>query len=256
VTDQDAGSDDASTPWWQDAAEGLPDLDALLGEEGMEAVGTVADEALKLFVVLRERFVEAGTPQSDASAESAAPATPWASVLGQLAATAIQAVNDLAASAGQAVGPLPTAPLKGFDSNAAEGERGADEGPAGAGAGSAGAGRAAPMAGTAGEPVVLPGEAAACSYCPICQAISLFRSVPMSTWQRLAASIVEVADAAREFTNNAPQQPGPEVVTPHAAPATAGPVSIADVLADLAEPSLGDEAALEDPEPHDDAGAG
>lgn len=244
MTDQDAGSDDAATPWWQDAAEGLPDIDALLGEEGMEAVGTVADEALKLFVVLRERFVEAGTPQPDARAESAAPATPWAAVLGHLAATAVQAVNDLAASAGQARGPLPTAPLTGFDSTPAEGE------------GGAGAGSAAPGAGAGGEPVVLPGEAAACSYCPICQAIALFRSVPMSTWQRLAASIVEVADAAREFTNSSPQQPGPVVVTPHAASATTGPVSVADVLADLAEPQLSDDAALADSEPHDDAGDG
>lgn len=245
MTDQDAGRDEAAsrdeaaTPWWHGAAAGLPDIDALLGEEGMEAVGSAADEALKLFVVLRDRFVEAGAQAPATGAEPAAPEPPWATILGQLAATAVKAVNDLASSASQALGPLPGAPPgTGGGRPSPPGSR--DDSPG------AGAGPAGPGVDVGGETVVLPGQAAACSYCPVCQAIALFRSVPMSTWQRLATSVVEVADAAREFTGSTSQHAHPVVVTPRTAPAASGPASVADVLADLAESAQSDAVASED----------
>ena len=55
--DDDLGSPQSA--WWH-GASGLPDMDALLGPEGMAAVGDVADEALKLDVLLRERFAATG----------------------------------------------------------------------------------------------------------------------------------------------------------------------------------------------------
>ena len=158
--DDDLGSPQSA--WWH-GASGLPDMDALLGPEGMAAVGDVADEALKLFVLLRERFAATGD-EAAAAAGSAAAASPWQAMLGQVAQGALRTVQEMAAGTangfpGSSVGPQETA----------------------------------------ATPLIAPGEAAACSYCPVCQAIALFRSVPMSTWQRLATSVVEVADAARDF---------------------------------------------------------
>jgi hypothetical protein len=174
----------------------------------MAAVGNVADEALKLFVVVRERF--SVPPQTDAP-EDSEPASqqpvgrPWEDMLGQLAAGAVRAVNELAAGATSADGPTPQAP-------------------------------GTSLGGERAETVVQPGEAAACAYCPICQAIALFRSVPMTTWQRLAASVVEVADAARDVSSAAAHQAGPVVVTPSQPPNDSEAASVADVLADLAAP--------------------
>ena len=92
------------------------------------------------------------------------------------------------------------------------------------------------------EPLVQPGEAAACAYCPICQAIALFRSVPMTTWQRLAASVVEVADAARDVANTAAPPSAPIVVTPVAPADDTDSATVADLLADLAAPESDPEA--------------
>ncbi len=207
MTDSASERDDAAQPWWHGTPGGLPDIEAMIGEEGMAAVGTVADEALKLFVVLRERFA---VPQTDV-AQDAGPAEqqpvgrPWEDMLGQLAAGAVRAVNEFAAGAAPVEGPPSQAP------------------------GTAQSGEPA-------ETVVQPGEAAACAYCPICQAIALFRSVPMTTWQRLAASVVEVADAARDVSSAAAHQAGPVVVIPSEATEDSDTVSVADVLADLAAP--------------------
>jgi hypothetical protein len=212
MTDQVSDGGEAAQPWWHGAADGMPDIEALLGEEGMAAVGTVADEALKLFVVMRERF--AAPPAGDA-AGAAEPGSqpvggsPWEEMLGQLAAGAVRAVNDLAAGA-QAMGAAAQEDASG------------------------------PQPEESSEPMVQPGEAAACAYCPVCQAIALFRSVPMTTWQRLAASVVEVADAARDVTGAASPQSGPVVVAPAEPAADAGSVSVSDVLANLAAPEQGE----------------
>ena len=113
-----------------------------------------------------------GEPTSDSG-----PASPLATMMGQLASGAMHAVQDMMAVASQA------------------------------GQGASGGGSEEPAA---AAPPIAPGDAAACSYCPVCQAIALFRSVPMSTWQRLAQSVIEVADAARDYAGRAQ---GPEVVT-------------------------------------------
>jgi hypothetical protein len=219
MTDPTSERDDAAQPWWHGTAEGMPDIEALLGQEGMTAVGTVADEALKLFVVLRERFTT--PPAGDAVGEGpeAGPSAgaPWEDLLGQLAAGALRTVNDLAAGA-QAVGaaaPQDTGAAQPEDSSGAQSE----------------------------ERLVQPGDAAACAYCPVCQAIALFRSVPMTTWQRLAASVVEVADAARDAASSAAPPSAPIVVTPVAPAGDSDSATVADLLADLAAPES-------DPEDH------
>jgi hypothetical protein len=157
-------------PWWNGGADGLPDVEAILGPEGMQAVGGVAEEALKLFVVLRDRAAD--TVASAADARGTVPgggeglqgtAGGWGALLGQLASGAVQAVTEFAAAAGPGEhGPAPS-----------------DQGPS-------------DSAAVSGQ--VKPGDAAACAYCPICQAIALFRAVPTGTWQRLAGTIVEVAE--------------------------------------------------------------
>ncbi len=185
MTDNEPTPDPA--PWWHSGAEGLPDIEALLGPDAMEAVGDVAEEALKLFVVLRDRFGAAPGEPGIQPEGGAAPA--WSAMLGQLASGAVKAVNDVAAAAMDSQSPLR------------------------AGAGHA-AGHQTDRQGVSGEAQpVLPGEAAACAYCPVCQAIAMFRTVPMSTWHRLAASIVEVADAARDLAGSPPgSTSGPVVV--------------------------------------------
>jgi hypothetical protein len=221
VTDPKSEGDEAAQPWWHGTAEGMPDIEALLGEEGMAAVGTVADEALRLFVVLRERFTTPPAGEAVGAQPGARPSagTPWEDLLGQLAAGAVRTVNELAAGA-QAVGA------------AAPHDTGEEQS-----TNNGGAQQAAP-----GEPVVQPGEAAACAYCPICQAIALFRSVPMTTWQRLASSVVEVADAARDVANTAAPQSAPIVVTPVAPADDSGSATVEDLLADLAAPESDPEA--------------
>lgn len=174
-------SDEAPRPWWYGGAEGLPDVESLLGPDGMEAVGGVAEEALKLFVVLRDRVSETGLANPPAAAPGAAGG--WGAVVGQLASGAVRAVNEFAAAAA---------------SEQSSGAWAAATAPAASDHTSAQA--------------VLPGQAAACSYCPVCQAIALFRSVPMSTWQRLAATVVDVADAARDSATAGAS--APVVVTP------------------------------------------
>lgn len=203
MTDSTAGREEPAQPWWHSTADGVPDLEGLLGEEGMAAVGSVADEALKFFFVMRERFV---TPQETQSQQPAsAPAGGWEQLFGQLATGAVRMVNDLAAGAVEA-------------GVAAANER--------------------PHSGSAdpSDPLVQPGDAEACSYCPLCQAIALFRSVPMSTWQRLAASVVEVADAARDAATAATEQ-APVVVTPTKPTSGSEPTTVSDLLADLAAPT-------------------
>ncbi len=221
MTDQDAEHDETGRPWWHAGSDAMPDVEALLGPEGMAAVGSAADEALKLFVVLRDRVVDAagrqpaaqGSAQTDAQPEAG---VPWADLLGQLASGAVQAVQDVAgaASAGR---PGPFASRSDDRPPAedrAEGEEQSDGD---------------------GQFTVLPGQAAACSYCPVCQAIALFRSVPISTWQRLATSVVEVADAAREFSAAGTAQPqGPVRVTPEPNVDPEAPnVLVADLLASI-----------------------
>lgn len=171
-----------SPPWWYGGGQGMPDVESLLGPEGMQAVGGVAEEALKLFVVLRDRVNESGLATPPPAAGG------WGAVAGQLAAGAVRAVNEFAASAGQAA-PSP-----------------AQDGTWQTPGAHAGQPHSVP------PQQVLPGQGAACAYCPFCQAIALFRSVPMSAWQRLATSVVEVADAVRDpaTTGHAPI-----VVTPH-----------------------------------------
>lgn len=180
MTDDERAEGGGGRPWWYGGAEGLPDVESLLGAEGMEAVGGVAEEALKLFVVLRDRVNESGIAAPPAAAGG------WGAVMGQLASGAVRAVNDLAAASQQS-----------------------------------GAWQAEPAAPPSEAPnTVAPGQAASCAYCPICQAIALFRSVPMPTWQRLAASVVDAADAARDAAA-ASAAPAPVVV---AAPAGDDPV--------------------------------
>ncbi len=194
-------------PWWHGRAGSPPDIEALLGPEAMSAVGGVADEALKLFVVIRDRFgtlpgtgegLVAGDP--DQPAPDAVP-SPLATMLGQLASGAMHAVQDLAAAAAQ---PRDGAP--GADSHE-------------------------PAAATPG---VAPGEAAACSYCPVCQAIALFRTVPMSTWQRLAQSVIEVADAARDYAGRTPEN-GAVTVEPYT-PQDGSVDAVGDFLRSIDEP--------------------
>jgi hypothetical protein len=155
-------------PWWNGGSEGLPDVEAILGPEGMQAVGGVAEEALKLFVVLRERAAETVAGGTSTGGEGQpGPAAGWGALLGQLASGAVQAVTEFAAAAGQSEhGPTQPGPD--------------------------------PAEPAAGSGQVKPGDAAACSFCPICQAIALFRAVPAGTWQRLAGSIVEVAETFGE----------------------------------------------------------
>lgn len=187
---------DEPRPWWFGGVEGLPDVESLLGPEGMEAVGGVAEEALKLFVVLRDRAGAAGVgPTAAAALSSGGQAGGWGTVLGNLAAGAVNAVSEFAA-AQQAT---PTS-----------GQGGAQSAPSNAPGLAHGA--------------VAPGQAAACSYCPVCQLIAVFRSVPMSTWQRLATSVVEAADAARDFASAAGSAPH-VVVTPDPRPSSGGPVA-------------------------------
>ena len=214
MTDPTSERDEAARPWWHGTAEGMPDVEALLGEEGMAAVGTVADEALKLFVVLRQRFSTPPTGDAVGADSGAQPSAgaPWEDLLGQLAAGAVRTVNDLAAGA-QAVGAA--VPQDSGEAQPAE----------------------------SAERLVQPGEAAACAYCPICQAIALFRSVPMTTWQRLATSVVEVADAARDVANTASPQSAPVVVTPVVPAEDSESATVADLLADLAAPESDPEAA-------------
>lgn len=191
--DEQIGGDERS--WWQSGAQALPDVEAILGPEGMAAVGGVADEALKLFVVLRDRLTV--PPESTADGVPA-PASAWSAMIGQLASGAVKAVNEIAANA-------PALDL----THPAGDRRTAGEGESGPSA-----------AGQPGQPVQ-PGEAAACAYCPICQAVALFRTVPMSTWQRLATSVVEVADAARDLAGTASGPTAPVVVTVDPDPDTA-----------------------------------
>lgn len=191
-------------PWWHGRAGSPPDIEALLGPEAMSAVGGVADEALKLFVVIRDRFGTvpgAAVPGADPDQPrpDAVP-SPLATMLGQLASGAMHAAQDLMSAAQ----PRDGAP--GADS---------DE----------------PAAAT---PVVAPGEAAACSYCPICQAIALFRSVPMSTWQRMAQSVIEVADAARDYAGRA-QENGAVTVEPYT-PQGGSADAVGDFLRSIDEP--------------------
>jgi len=191
VTDENV----AQGPWWHGGA-GLPDVDALLGPEGMAAVGDVADEALKLFVLLRDRFAEG---PGDASAAEA-PGTPWQALLGQVAQGALRTVQEMAAGTSS-----------GFPGYAPGSEQ------------------------VAPESVVAPGEAAACSYCPVCQAIALFRSVPMSTWQRLATSVVEVADAARDFASTRGQDGFHVVAVEPVAPQAGATATVDDFLRSVGE---------------------
>jgi hypothetical protein len=202
----------AQRPWWNGGADGLPDVEALLGPEGMQAVGGVAEEALKLFVVLRDRAAD--SVASSAVASGTAPggegwqgaAGGWGALLGQLASGAVQAVTEFAAAAGQGEhGPAPT-DRDTSDSAAVSGQ-------------------------------VKPGDAAACAYCPICQAIALFRAVPTGTWQRLAGTIVEVAETFGD------EQRGSSARTVHVTAegaASPGGDPVGEFLATLQSPPEGD----------------
>jgi len=219
MTDETPGSAGEGRPWWHGGAEAMPDVEAIIGPEGMAAVGSAADEALKLFVVLRDRFVTAtqsdAGPGPDAGREQAGGESPWGALLGQFAAGAVKAVGEIASAATQ------------------QGPRSGSATPSGSGAGPGEAEDAADWP-------VLPGEAAACSYCPICQAIALFRSVPMTTWQRLAASVVEVADAARDFTGGGQSDHGgPVVVVPQPADDAPPAQSVAEFLRSIQDPPQG-----------------
>jgi hypothetical protein len=194
--------DEPGQAWWRTGADGRPPVEELLGPEGMAAVGGVADEALKLFVVLKDRFAMpplSGVPSAGGGVPDA---SAWASLLGQGATAAMRAVAELAAgsTAGPAGGPF---------------EDGPEHAEAGAG--------------------IAVGHAEACAYCPVCQGIALFRSVPMSTWQRLAGSIVEVADAARDFAARPPAEAAVVTVEP-VAPQGDKVVSVADFLRSVEEP--------------------
>ena len=203
-----ADEHEAESPWWQGGSDAMPDIEALLGPEAMAAVGGVAEEALKLFVVLRERVAE---PPPGAAGQQPGPAqggeSPLGGLLTQLASGAVSAVNELASVAQQQ------------DWSMLQGRSGGSSQPA-------------------EEAPVAPGDAAACAYCPLCQAIALFRSVPMDTSQRLAASVVDVADAARDFTGPTVAD-GAVVVVPDEAPA-ASQGTVEDFLATVDGPGDGD----------------
>ena len=201
----------AAGPQFPDLGD-LSDLGDLLGPEAAETIGTVAEEALKLFAVARDRFgealadAEAGHNQSAGPNDDAGPgaaAAPWAGLLSQLAAGAVKAVEDFAAAAQEdrAESRAPEAAGEPAGTGDAQGKA--------TGLGSTGE---APSGAASESGSVQPGEAAACSYCPICQGIALVRSVPTETWQRLAVSVVEMADAARNVADAAEsvvdQQPG------------------------------------------------
>lgn len=219
-----ADEHEAESPWWQGGSDAMPDIEALLGPDAMAAVGGVAEEALKLFVVLRERVAEPPPePTSETGPAEAGAEPPWAGLLSQLASGAVSAVNELATAAQQQ------------DWTVLQGLSGESRQPT-------------------EHPPVAPGDAAACAYCPLCQAISIFRSVPMDTWQRLAASVVDVADAARDFTG--PTAPdGPVVVVPDQAP-SASQGTVEDFLATVDDPSEEDlPAAHASPAADDEAPA-
>lgn len=60
--------------------------------------------------------------------------------------------------------------------------------------------------------IVEPGEAAACSYCPICQMIAVVKSVQPETVERLTTAFLEMADALREAADSRlTPRPGPTV---------------------------------------------
>ena len=206
----------------------FPDLGELLGPDAAETIGTVAEEALRLFAVARDRFGEAlaaaeeepGTAAEQVSGEAADPsapgesgvaASPWAGLMAQFAAGAVKAVEDFASSAqrdwmpsesGEPVGhthPVSSRGVPGDDGH--DGRKSGEEEPGDGGWGRPGSDRPGSDRGDTGH--VRPGEAAACSYCPICQGIALVRSVPPGTWQRLAVSVVELADAARDAADAA-----------------------------------------------------
>lgn len=194
----DDGSDrdrSQSQPWWHESGGNLPDLDALLGADGAEAVGNVADEALKLFLVMRDKWATTG----EAAAPEAPQASPWDGLIQQFGATAIKAVEGFAATVGE-VRDTAVAPTSAPD------QAGAAE----------------------------PGESAACAYCPICQGIALFRSVPMDTWQRLAAAVVDFADSATQpdAGSQPPAAADPVVLDPKPK-STARYESVDDFLASL-----------------------
>lgn len=198
-------------PWWR--ADTAGDPSPLLGPEGMAAVGSVADEALKLYSVVKQRLEAAGVTGATVRSAMDALAAGGASAVGSPAAAqagaglaglwssvgpaVIRSVEEIAGTAASAAGTLAhqaagaqedrlAAPVAGPTGSAGEAEGRADPEPG-----------PDPQQGVDDlTDRVLPGQAAACGYCPVCQAIALFRSVPMGTWQRLGAAVVDAADAA------------------------------------------------------------
>jgi hypothetical protein len=174
--------------WWLEDPVG--DARDILGPEGMAAVGSVADEALKLYAVLKQQFEASGVDGASvrAAVESAAgtaasvassqtqPGGAFAGLLGAVGPMVMKSVEQFAAAAATARAPSVAAP---------EEQHGAHD-----------RAEEAPDTGEGSGSRALPGQAAACGYCPICQAIAMFRTVPMSTWHRLGAAVVDAADAS------------------------------------------------------------
>lgn len=58
---------------------------------------------------------------------------------------------------------------------------------------------------------VAPGEAAACAYCPVCQAIAKGRNLNPEAVERLTGAAMEFAETVRQVVQTTPA-PGPDVV--------------------------------------------
>jgi hypothetical protein len=214
----------AEAPWWR--SDSPLDPAALLGPDGMAAVGSVADEAFKLYAVVKQRLEASGVNGAAvrAAVESIAveglgperPAGAAAGLFASVAPVVLKTFEGLAATAAGASRPAP-------QGSSAQDQPDLDDEPPSPDAGSSAAD---------GSHRVLPGQAAACGYCPMCQAIALFRTVPMATWQRLGSAVVEAADSAvpGDWTARPPRRT--EVVV-HTGPQPAGDDPVDALLADL-----------------------
>lgn len=186
-----------------------------------EPLGTAAEEAAKLFAVLGERLADA-QGAAGAAPDAASGLSALGSMIGPLVRGAMDALAD-STEAGERISPFDLAQgwqgagagqqwadlaqnaarAAGF---AAEPERSGDdpEEPS--------VGGATPGSESADEDeVVPPGQAAACSYCPICQAIAAVRTVPPQTWERFGAAVLDLAEALQQGASTGREYPRPHV---------------------------------------------
>ena len=190
MTDHDQAD---QQPWWHESARQGPSPEDM-ADAASEVLGGAAQEAVRLVGAIQQRLAESAVPQpSPDRMDIGNGVGAMLSMLGQAASTfgaASPSQGARSASDSRPSGDSQSGQVR--DEEVSNQSDGSADGP---------------PAGPSDEHAtdyVAPGQAAACSSCPVCQVIAAVRTIQPETVERMVNAVLDLAEAVQEVRPGAP----------------------------------------------------